>query len=45
MQKWQLFIVLRHPVTILVIVSTNRTQLTNDLFIFPSENLTVILEG
>ena len=31
MQIWQLFIVLRHPVTISVPVSSNPTKLTNDL--------------
>ena len=38
MQIWQLFIGLRHPVTILVTVFTNPTKLTKDLFIFPSLN-------
>ena len=40
MQKCKLFIDLRHPVTILIAVFSNPTKLTNDLFIFPSENLT-----
>ena len=38
MQIWQLFIIIRHPVIISVTVFTNLTKLTNDLFIFPSEN-------
>ena len=33
MQIWQLFIVLRYPVTISVTVFSNLTKLTNDLFI------------
>ena len=40
MQIWQLCIILRHPITISVTVLSNPTKLTNDLFIFPSENLT-----
>ena len=40
MQIWQLFIFLRHPVTTLVTVFNNLTELTFDLFISLSENLT-----
>ena len=36
MEIWQFFIVLRHPVTILVTVFPNPTKLTKDLFILTS---------
>ena len=34
MQIWQLFIVIRHPVTISVTVFSNPSELTYDIFIF-----------
>ena len=36
MQIWQIFLVLRQPVTILATVFSNPTKLTNDLFYFVS---------